>query len=244
MYVEEIAASAEVSKPVVYEHFGGKEGLYAVVVDREMQHLLGWCSDSLTADRPRDAARAGGVRAARLHRGVHGRLPDPRARPPVARTPATSPRSSATSPRQVEALLADEFEAPASTRKFAADVRPDARRHGRADRPVVARRAQAEKDEVAAHLVNLAWNGLVGPGEKARPTRTRRQVATTRTGRCGPAPVLTGRRDSRMSMSSILRHAHDPDPRRAPRTRSTAWCPPGRASDPTSTCARSRCSAG
>ncbi|HRA06299.1 MAG TPA: helix-turn-helix domain-containing protein, partial [Propionicimonas sp.] len=33
--VEEIAAHAGVSKPVVYEHFGGKEGLYAVVVDRE-----------------------------------------------------------------------------------------------------------------------------------------------------------------------------------------------------------------
>ena len=38
--VEEIAASAEVSKPVVYEHFGGKEGLYAVVVDREVGYLL------------------------------------------------------------------------------------------------------------------------------------------------------------------------------------------------------------
>ena len=35
--VEEIASKAGVSKPVVYEHFGGKEGLYAVVVDREMQ---------------------------------------------------------------------------------------------------------------------------------------------------------------------------------------------------------------
>ena len=34
--VEEIAARAEVSKPVVYEHFGGKEGLYAAVVDREV----------------------------------------------------------------------------------------------------------------------------------------------------------------------------------------------------------------
>ena len=37
--VEEIAAHAEVSKPVVYEHFGGKEGLYAVVVDREVKRL-------------------------------------------------------------------------------------------------------------------------------------------------------------------------------------------------------------
>ena len=37
--VEEIAAHADVSKPVVYEHFGGKEGLYAVVVDREVRAL-------------------------------------------------------------------------------------------------------------------------------------------------------------------------------------------------------------
>jgi AcrR family transcriptional regulator len=39
--VEEIAARAKVSKPIVYEHFGGKEGLYAVVVDRETTRLLG-----------------------------------------------------------------------------------------------------------------------------------------------------------------------------------------------------------
>ena len=31
--IEEIAQRANVSKPVVYEHFGGKEGLYAVVVE-------------------------------------------------------------------------------------------------------------------------------------------------------------------------------------------------------------------
>ena len=39
--IEEVASRAEVSKPVVYEHFRGKEGLYVVVVDREMQLLLG-----------------------------------------------------------------------------------------------------------------------------------------------------------------------------------------------------------
>ncbi len=43
--VEEIAAAAEVSKPVVYEHFGGKEGLYAVIVDREMQTLVRQITD-------------------------------------------------------------------------------------------------------------------------------------------------------------------------------------------------------
>ena len=51
--VEEIAAAAEVSKPVVYEHFGGKEGLYAVVVDREMQTLLKRITDTLTGDHPK-----------------------------------------------------------------------------------------------------------------------------------------------------------------------------------------------
>ena len=38
--IEEIASRAGVSKPIVYEHFGGKEGLYAVVVDRETARLL------------------------------------------------------------------------------------------------------------------------------------------------------------------------------------------------------------
>ncbi len=52
--VEEIAAKAGVSKPVVYEHFGGKEGLYAVVVDREMRRLLDMVTSSLTAGHPRE----------------------------------------------------------------------------------------------------------------------------------------------------------------------------------------------
>ncbi len=49
--VEEIAARAKVSKPVVYEHFGGKEGLYAVVVDREVSTLLATLEDSLADQR-------------------------------------------------------------------------------------------------------------------------------------------------------------------------------------------------
>ncbi|GAB2531563.1 TetR/AcrR family transcriptional regulator [Brachybacterium huguangmaarense] len=49
--VEEIAARATVSKPIVYEHFGGKEGLYAVIVDRETSTLLTALEESL--DDPR-----------------------------------------------------------------------------------------------------------------------------------------------------------------------------------------------
>src|SRR3954468_4289396 len=51
--IEEIAARAHVSKPVVYEHFGGKEGLYAVVVDREMSDLLNRLTMALSAGHPR-----------------------------------------------------------------------------------------------------------------------------------------------------------------------------------------------
>lgn len=47
--VEEFASKAGVTKPVVYEHFGGKEGLYAVVVDREVQRLVTTISDSLNS---------------------------------------------------------------------------------------------------------------------------------------------------------------------------------------------------
>lgn len=59
--IEELAARADVSKPVVYEHFGGKEGLYAVVVDREMERVL---------DRFTSALAAGGSPRALLERAA------------------------------------------------------------------------------------------------------------------------------------------------------------------------------
>jgi AcrR family transcriptional regulator len=48
--IEELAVRADVSKPVVYEHFGGKEGLYTAVVDREMQRLLDRFTAALAGD--------------------------------------------------------------------------------------------------------------------------------------------------------------------------------------------------
>ncbi|MBB1025702.1 TetR/AcrR family transcriptional regulator [Dietzia sp. DQ12-76] len=51
--VEEIAAVAGVSKPVVYEHFGGKEGLYAVVCDRELAYLGAEITESLQGEGSR-----------------------------------------------------------------------------------------------------------------------------------------------------------------------------------------------
>jgi AcrR family transcriptional regulator len=51
--VEEIAERAKVSKPIVYEHFGGKEGLYAVVVDREMERVVTRIAGSISSGTPR-----------------------------------------------------------------------------------------------------------------------------------------------------------------------------------------------
>ena len=52
--VEEIAARAKVSKPIVYEHFGGKEGLYAVIVDREVEHIVSRIVEAMSTGSPRE----------------------------------------------------------------------------------------------------------------------------------------------------------------------------------------------
>ena len=52
--VEEIADRAKVSKPIVYEHFGGKEGLYAVVVDREVKHIVSRIVEAMSTGSPRE----------------------------------------------------------------------------------------------------------------------------------------------------------------------------------------------
>jgi len=52
--LEEIADKAKVSRPVLYEHFGGKEGLYAVVIDREMEYLVRRISEAIATGTPRE----------------------------------------------------------------------------------------------------------------------------------------------------------------------------------------------
>jgi AcrR family transcriptional regulator len=51
--VEEIATRAKISKPIIYEHFGGKEGLYAVIVDREVEHIVRRIVDAMSTGSPR-----------------------------------------------------------------------------------------------------------------------------------------------------------------------------------------------
>ena len=52
--MEEIADRAKVSKPIVYEHFGGKEGLYAVIVDREMDYVVRRIVEAIETGSPRE----------------------------------------------------------------------------------------------------------------------------------------------------------------------------------------------
>jgi AcrR family transcriptional regulator len=51
--IEEIARAAKVSKPIIYQHFGGKEGIYAVIVDREMDALVERIAVNIAEGSPR-----------------------------------------------------------------------------------------------------------------------------------------------------------------------------------------------
>ncbi len=56
--VEEIADRAGISKPILYGHFGGKEGLYAVVVDREIDRIVSTITDAISSGTPRERVEA------------------------------------------------------------------------------------------------------------------------------------------------------------------------------------------
>lgn len=51
--IEDVAARAGVSKPIVYEHYGSKEGLYAAIVSHEMDDLVARISRSIADGTPR-----------------------------------------------------------------------------------------------------------------------------------------------------------------------------------------------
>ncbi|MCC2307146.1 TetR/AcrR family transcriptional regulator [Cellulomonas chengniuliangii] len=170
--VEEIASRAKVSKPVVYEHFGGKEGIYAVVVDREIQHL----TSALTS-----ALDGGGHPKVLVERmaltlltyietstdGFQILVRDS----PVAQATGTFSSLIGDVATQVEHILANEFKkrgldpkaAPIYSQMLVGMVALTGQYWLDARSP--------DKAEVAAHLVNLAWNGL--SSLERRPTLTR-----------------------------------------------------------------------
>ena len=159
--VEEIASRADVSKPVVYEHFGGKEGMYAVIVDREVQHLLGVLSEALSLrGHPKQLVE----RAALALLGYIEDSPDGFRilvrDSPVAQASGTFSSLLGDVAAQVEGLLAEQFTrrgldpkvAPIYSQMLVGQVALTGQHWAEVREPA--------KHVVAAHLVNLAWNGL------------------------------------------------------------------------------------
>jgi AcrR family transcriptional regulator len=187
--VEEIAAKAGVSKPVVYEHFGGKEGLYAVVVDREMTYLLVAITDALSdeedAAEPTDA-RTLLERAAMALFDYIDRYPDG-FRILVRDTPVVRDPEAASAvvggtfagllvdvAARVDDLLASQFKSHKLNPKWAP-------LYSQMLVGMVAQTGQwwldvrkPKKEEVVAHLVNLAWNGLQNLEPKPLPVPHRK----------------------------------------------------------------------
>lgn len=159
--VEEIAARAGVSKPVVYEHFGGKEGIYAVVVDREMQRLLGRFTTALSSPgHPRDLLqRAALVLLEYIESDTDGFLVLTRDAPVTSGVGGYSSLIGEVA-RKVEHILGSQFDARGYDPQLA-------ELYSQALVGMVALVGQwwldtraPDKREVAAHLVNLAYNGL------------------------------------------------------------------------------------
>lgn len=157
--IEEIASRAKVSKPVVYEHFGGKEGLYAVIVDRELMTI----STTITA-----SLRSSTSASIIVERAALALLTYIEDSPDGFRILSSgSDRSAGTYSTlladvaiQVSGILASQFSA------HGIDPRT-APLYAQMLVGIVAMPSQwwlenrtMTKEEVAAHMVNLAWNGL------------------------------------------------------------------------------------
>lgn len=176
--IEEIAASAGVSKPVVYEHFGGKEGLYAVVVDREIQALLSNVTSALDAGSSsrQIVERAALALLDYVENNSDGFRILVRDSPTGQATGSFASLMSDIA-SQVEHILAAQFK----------EHRLDPKAAPMYAQMLVGMIAlvgqwwldnrKFKKHEVAAHVVNLAWNGLTGL--EPRPTLTPETLATT-----------------------------------------------------------------
>ncbi|XEO17913.1 TetR/AcrR family transcriptional regulator [Buchananella felis] len=160
--VEEIAARAGVSKPVIYEHFGGKEGLYAVVVDREVQAFTSAIRDSLAA---------GGNLREMVERTVYTLMTyieesTDGFRILVRDSPTAFTSSSSSVMGEVAGAVEDLLAEAFARRNFPTDVAPLYAQmlvglYGLTGQYWLEDDSRT-KDEVATHLVNLVWNGLRG----------------------------------------------------------------------------------
>lgn len=161
--VEEIAAAAKVSKPIIYEHFGGKEGLYAVVVDREMQKLTNTLIGALSDDdaHPRQIVERTSLALLTYiteNADGFGVL--------VRDRPTTDPTGSFSSllgdvSLKVEEILAKAFKKyglPAKNAPYYAQMLVGMTVF--TGQYWAMNKLKTNKEQLAAHIVNLAWHGL------------------------------------------------------------------------------------
>ncbi|MFA9430033.1 TetR/AcrR family transcriptional regulator [Egicoccus sp. AB-alg2] len=158
--IEEIADRAGVSKPVVYQHFGGKEGLYAVVVDREVRRLTSAIAGSFDAIHPRlvaeSAADAFLAYIEEHEDGFRVLVRDA----PVGASDGTLASVLDDVAVRAERLLVDEF----GERGFDENTAPMYARMLVGAVALVGEWwlevREPPREVVAAHVVNLLWNGL------------------------------------------------------------------------------------
>ena len=159
--IEEVANRAAVSKPIVYEHFGGKEGLYAVVVDREVDLLLSMMREALTAGTSRELLEQAAI-ALLDYIEQHPEGFRILVRESPIGTTASFQSIIGDVATRVEGILVDAFTrrgldprtAPMYAQMLVGMVGATGQWWLGTRKP--------DRNEVAAHLVNLAWNGLSG----------------------------------------------------------------------------------
>ncbi|MDP9406540.1 MAG: TetR/AcrR family transcriptional regulator [Actinomycetota bacterium] len=177
--IEEIASEAGVSKPVVYEHFGGKEGLYEVVVDREVQSLLRSFTAALVGTSPRELLEQATLALLTYVEEHADGFRILVREPPVAGS-ASSGFATLISDvaARVEHILAAQLAARGFRTAFAGlyaqALIGQVALVGQwwLDRVHLEAEAPPGRDMVAAHLVNLAWNGLSALESEPRPVRS------------------------------------------------------------------------
>lgn len=161
--VEEIAQRAGVTKPIIYEHFRGKEGLFDVIVDREMDDLLTRVAAALATGTP----RARTEQAADCFLRYIEESPDGfrmllRGAPSLESSPSSFGNLISDVATRAEQLISSDF----ASRGFDPSLGP---LYSRAVIGLIANVGQwwletgtPSRPEVVAHIVNLVWNGIEG----------------------------------------------------------------------------------
>jgi AcrR family transcriptional regulator len=179
--IEEIAERSRVSKPVVYGHFADKQALYEVVVAREVERLQMMIVEALRgAVEPREAVERAADAFLRYieaeREGFRILVRDA----PMGISRGSLPGVLGVVAENAETILAAEF----ADRGFDPKTAP---LYARALVGMVALVGQwwletgrPRRREVAAHLVNLAWNGLGGLDPDPMGRRARQRHPTRR----------------------------------------------------------------